>query len=144
MGLFLRANLESIWWESAISCLMWSVELVSTQKTSSLPPLILIYKETNQEFASKFKDYDFPINSEFVITETGYKFQEKDKPMIEFDLLNNSLLVGKDSDPKKTAALIVPNIAFDYHMGTVSRKQFHITARWVLYHRSQSHQSHFL
>lgn len=101
------------------------------KKSASLPPLKLIYKETNPELASKYKKYDFPINNQFVITETDYCYQDSDKKKLEmnFDLLNNPLLVGKDPDPKNTASLIAPNIAFNYHITTVSRKQFHITAK---------------
>ena len=67
-----------------------------------LPPLILIYKDTNKEtknWVSKIKPFDFPIDHEFTITETGYKYQHIDESMIEanLDLVKTSLLVGKDS-----------------------------------------------
>ena len=51
--------------------------------------------------------------------------------MIEanLDLVKTSLLVGKDSKDSGLKSFIPPNIAFNNHISTVSRKQFHLSAK---------------
>ena len=107
------------------------------EKSCELPPLTLIYKETNKEtnnWATKVRPYDFPRDHEFVITQNYYKYQKIDFSMIktEKDLVKNPLLVGRDKD-FSARTNESPDIAFDPHIKTMSKKQFQITAKNKLY-----------
>ena len=102
-------------------------------KNELLPPMTLIYLETNKEdkkWETKKKPHDFPLNHEFIIGPMGFNYQNIDLSLVEKDkdLVKMPLLLGRDN-PKNTT---FPDIAFSSHISTISRKQFHITAKNVL------------
>ena len=110
------------------------------EKKKSLSPLTLVYLETNEEdddWETDAKPFDFPINQKFVIGLKSYKYKDLDNSLIERekDILQNSLLLGRCSDPKIKNPPTIPDIAFSHKITTLSRKQFQITAKNLLNER---------
>jgi len=97
-------------------------------KKEELPPLTLIYLETNSEIETNRKPYDFPLKHEFLIGPMGFQYQDINHSIIEKEknLEKNALIVGR------TAQNFTPDIAFSSEILTISRKQFHITTKNLL------------
>ena len=90
-----------------------------------LPPLTLIYLQTNREIKT---NNNFPLKHEFLIGPMGFQHQDKNQSMIvkEKNLEKIALIVGR------TTKNFTPDIAFSNEILTISKKQFHITAKNLL------------